>query len=42
MMQIEQVLKFLRVENPSPVLFDNFRWYRTAVDYEMDHDRIAF
>lgn len=40
--QIEQVLKFLRVENPSPVLFDNSRWYRTAVDYKMDHDRIAF
>jgi ATP-dependent DNA helicase RecQ len=40
--QIEQVLKFLRVESPSPVLFANFRWYRTAIDYEMDHDRISF
>jgi ATP-dependent DNA helicase RecQ len=41
-MQIEQVLKYLRVENPSPVLFQNSRWYRTAVEYNMDHERIAF
>jgi ATP-dependent DNA helicase RecQ len=42
MTQIEQALKFLRVENPSPVLWDNSRWYRTAIDYRMDHERIAF
>jgi len=41
-MQIEHVLKFLRVENPSPVLFENSRWYRTAVEYNMDHERIVF
>lgn len=40
--QIEQVLKFLRVENPSPVLFEDSRWYRTAVEYKMDQERIAF
>lgn len=41
-MQIEQVLKYLRVENPSPVLFQNSRWYRTAVEYKMDQEKIAF
>ena len=42
MVQIEQVLKFLRVESPSPVLLENSRWHRTAVDYKMDHERITF
>lgn len=38
---IEQVLKFLSVENPSPVIKDGSKWYRTAVAYRMDHDQIA-
>ena len=38
--QIEKVLKFLSVENPSPVLKDGTRWSRTPVPYAMDHDRI--
>jgi ATP-dependent DNA helicase RecQ len=38
--QIEKVLKFLSVENPSPVLKDGPRWNRTPVAYAMDHERI--
>lgn len=38
--QIEKVLKLLSVENPSPVLKDGSRWFRTAVAYRMDQDRI--
>lgn len=40
--QIEQALKLLRVENPAPILMEGGKWYRTAADYEMDHERIAF
>ena len=40
--QIEQVLKFLRVENPAPVMKLGSRWYRTAADFHMDHERIRF
>lgn len=39
--QIEKVLKLLSVENPAPVIKDNSSWVRTAVRYQMDHDRIA-
>lgn len=38
--QIEKVLKLLSVENPSPVIKDGSRWLRTAVAFQMDHDRI--
>jgi len=38
--QIEKVLKFLSVDNPSPVLKDRSRWLRTPVPYTMDQDRI--
>lgn len=38
--QIEKVLKLLSVENPSPVLKEGSRWYRTSVPFRMDHDRI--
>lgn len=38
--QIEKVLKFLAVENPSPVFKENAKWKRTAVAYRMDHERI--
>jgi len=38
--QIDQVLKFLSVENPASVLKDGLRWKRTAVEYQMDHDHI--
>lgn len=38
--QIEKVLKFLSVQNPSPVLKDGSTWVRTPVRYRMDHARI--
>ena len=38
--QIEQVLKYLSVENPAPVIRQGYRWLRTAVPYRLDHDRI--
>lgn len=39
--QIEQVLKFLSVENPAPVLKEGSKWHRTPVPYRMDHEKIA-
>lgn len=38
--QIEKVLKFLSVDNPSPVLKDGSKWVRTPVRYRMDHAQI--
>ena len=38
--QIEQVLKFLSVENPAPVIKSGSLWQRTPVLYQMDHDKI--
>uniref|UniRef100_UPI00345915BD RecQ family ATP-dependent DNA helicase n=1 Tax=uncultured Thiohalocapsa sp. TaxID=768990 RepID=UPI00345915BD len=38
--QIEKVLKVLSVESPAPVIKQGSRWYRTAVHYAMDHERI--
>ncbi|MCU0666971.1 MAG: RecQ family ATP-dependent DNA helicase [Candidatus Omnitrophica bacterium] len=38
--QIEKVLKFLSVENPSPIFKRDGAWERTAVPYQMDHERI--
>jgi ATP-dependent DNA helicase RecQ len=38
--QIEQVLKFLSVDNPAPVIKDGSKWQRTPVPYHMDHERI--
>ncbi|MDH5785919.1 MAG: RecQ family ATP-dependent DNA helicase [Chromatiales bacterium] len=39
--QIEKVLKLMSVENPAPVVKVGSQWRRTAVNYEMDHARIA-
>ena len=39
--QIKQVLKYLSVENPAPLIKDGYKYRRTAVPYEMDHDRIS-
>ena len=39
--QISKVLKILSVESPAPVIKDGNKWKRTAVHYQMDHDRIA-
>ncbi len=38
--QIDQALKFLSVENPSPVLKSGSRWLRTPVPYGMDREKI--
>ena len=37
----EQALKFLAVQNPSPIVKDGGRWLRTPVNWQMDHERIA-
>ena len=38
--QIEQVLKYLQVEQTSPVIKIGSKWKRTAVGYVMDSDKI--
>jgi ATP-dependent DNA helicase RecQ len=38
--QIHQVLKFLSVDSPAPVIKDGSHWRRTPVAYRMDHERI--
>lgn len=38
--QIEQVLKFLSVDSPAPVIKDGSQWKRTPIPYRMDHERI--
>ena len=37
---IEKTLKFLSVESPSPILKDGQKYYRTAIDYKLPHERI--
>ena len=38
---IDHVVRFLSVENPSPVIKVGTKWRRTPVPYQLDHDRIA-
>ena len=38
--QIDKVLKLISVENPSPVNKIGSKWFRTPVQFQMDHDRI--
>ena len=38
--QIEQVLKFLSVDSPAPVIRAGSKWQRTPVHYLMDLERI--
>lgn len=38
--QINQVLKYLSVENPAPVIRSGTTWRRTAVPYQMDREKI--
>lgn len=40
--QIEHALKLLVVENPAPIIKDGSKWYRTALEYKIDRDRIDF
>lgn len=39
--QIEQVLKYVSVETPSPVIKIGSKWNRTPVFYSMDQEKIA-
>lgn len=39
--QIEKVLKYLSVENPSPIIKSGSKWLRTSVVYQMDKEKIA-
>lgn len=38
--QIEKVLKYLSVENPSPVTKEGSKWKRTPIPYQLDLDKI--
>jgi len=38
--QIQQVLKYLQVEETSPIIKIASKWKRTAVDYKMDSEKI--
>ena len=38
--QINQVLKYLSVENPAPVIRSGYTWRRTPVPYRMDLEKI--
>lgn len=38
--QINQVVKFLSVDSPAPVIQNGSKWQRTPVFYRMDHERI--
>lgn len=39
--QLSQVLKYLSVERPAPVIRQHRHWYRTPVPYRMDVENIA-
>lgn len=39
--QIEKVLKHLSVENPAPLIKVGNQWRRTAIQYQLDEERIA-
>lgn len=38
--KIEAILKFLSIENPSPILKDGSEYHRTQFDYHLPHDKI--
>lgn len=40
--QIEKVIKYLSIQSPSPIAKDGTKWYRTPIQYQMDHEKIAF
>ncbi|MBJ6981993.1 RecQ family ATP-dependent DNA helicase [Luteimonas sp. MC1572] len=39
--KIEQILKFLSVENPAPIIRIDGRWHRTPVSYSLNEERVA-
>lgn len=38
--RIAHVVKFLSVENPSPILKVGTKWHRTAIEYSLDQDKV--
>ena len=38
---LDHVLRFLSVENPSPIIKIGTKWRRTPVSYRLDHERVA-
>ncbi|MCG2419364.1 RecQ family ATP-dependent DNA helicase [Aequorivita sp. F47161] len=38
--QITQTLKYLSVDDPSPIIYERPQWKRSAVDYTMDTEKI--
>jgi ATP-dependent DNA helicase RecQ len=38
--EIEKTLKLLSVENPSPLIKEGAKWFRTAVEFTLDTERI--
>lgn len=38
--KIEDILKFLSIENPSPIIKDGTYYYRTQFDYKLPHEKI--
>jgi len=40
--QIEKVLKYLAVQSPSPLFKEKSKWYRTAIPYSMNKEKIRF
>ena len=40
--RLVQLLKFLSVESPSPVVKRGSKWFRTPVPFELDQERIEF
>jgi ATP-dependent DNA helicase RecQ len=38
--KIEDILKFLSIENPSPILKDDKQYYRTQFDYQLPFEKI--
>jgi ATP-dependent DNA helicase RecQ len=37
---IRDIIKFLSIENPSPILKDENQYFRTQFDYQLPHDKI--
>lgn len=38
--KIQDIIKFLSIENPSPILKDGTQYYRTQFDYQLPHEKI--
>ncbi|MDU0355770.1 hypothetical protein RS130_19460 [Paraglaciecola aquimarina] len=38
--KIKEIIKFLSIENPSPILKDGNQYFRTQFDYQLPHEKI--